>query len=281
MQQHFRPNGIVLQPRDYALLQGLLDSRLMTLKHAAALHFEGKIEAAKKRLQKLHAAGFIFRRARRPQDPAVYTLGRAGYLNLKRAGLIDSAHDPGWAKLYKRQSIGDLMLAHELAVMDVKVSFVTAIAARPDLELAEISTSPDRHKFRVVEAVPAKGGGVRFRSLFAKPDGFLHVSNRDEAARSMDRFIFLEIDRGTESHRRLLDKLRHYDQLRRKGGAFGPASRNHKDHGRFFILLIVFHSETRMANFVSSLQAACSRRKSRARFATIKEVLAHPLDFLR
>jgi len=48
---------ISLQKRDLALLRGLFESRVMTNDHATALYFEGKSEAAKKRLQKLKAAG--------------------------------------------------------------------------------------------------------------------------------------------------------------------------------------------------------------------------------
>ena len=52
-----------LQDRDLALLRGLFECRVMTTDHATALYFEGKGEAAKKRLQKLKAAGFISERS--------------------------------------------------------------------------------------------------------------------------------------------------------------------------------------------------------------------------
>jgi len=50
---------ISLQDRDLALLRGLFESRVMTNNHAAALYFDGKGEAAKKRLQKIKADGLI------------------------------------------------------------------------------------------------------------------------------------------------------------------------------------------------------------------------------
>jgi hypothetical protein len=45
-----------LQDRDFALLRGLFESRVMTAGHIATLYFDGSREAAKKRLQKIKAA---------------------------------------------------------------------------------------------------------------------------------------------------------------------------------------------------------------------------------
>ena len=39
--------GPRLQPRDYDLLRGLFECRMMTLAHAAALHFAGRYEAVR------------------------------------------------------------------------------------------------------------------------------------------------------------------------------------------------------------------------------------------
>jgi hypothetical protein len=50
---------ISLQDRDFDLLRGLFESRVITTDHATALYFDGKSEAAKKRLQKIKAAGLI------------------------------------------------------------------------------------------------------------------------------------------------------------------------------------------------------------------------------
>ena len=48
-----------LQDRDLALLRGLFECRVMTTDHATALYFDGNYDPAKKRLQKLTAAGLI------------------------------------------------------------------------------------------------------------------------------------------------------------------------------------------------------------------------------
>lgn len=45
--------------RDYRLLRGLFESRVMTVQHAAALYFGGSLEAARKRVWKLKNAALV------------------------------------------------------------------------------------------------------------------------------------------------------------------------------------------------------------------------------
>ena len=63
-----------IQDRDVAFLQGLFESRVMTLAHASTLFFGGKPEAAKKRVQKLKAAGYVRERPRHTYEPSVLFL---------------------------------------------------------------------------------------------------------------------------------------------------------------------------------------------------------------
>ena len=56
------------QEFDFALLRGLLEYRVMTAGHITVLFFDGKKEAANKRLQKLKAAGFIGERKRKHEQ---------------------------------------------------------------------------------------------------------------------------------------------------------------------------------------------------------------------
>lgn len=65
---------IELQPRDHALLRGLFESRVMTLAHAADLDFAGRAEMAKKRVQRLKAAGLVRERPLRAYEPSVLFL---------------------------------------------------------------------------------------------------------------------------------------------------------------------------------------------------------------
>jgi hypothetical protein len=80
-----RSNSLQFQERDLALLRGLFECRVMTNDHATSHYFEGKNEAAKKRLQKLKAAGLISERPRRTFEPSILFLTRKGLLTLQRA----------------------------------------------------------------------------------------------------------------------------------------------------------------------------------------------------
>jgi predicted nucleic acid-binding protein len=50
---------VELQERDLAILQGLFESRLMTLNHVTHLYFNGHSEAAKKRIQRLKEDRYV------------------------------------------------------------------------------------------------------------------------------------------------------------------------------------------------------------------------------
>jgi len=76
------------QDRDFTLLRGLFETRVMTTDHATALYFGGKNEAAKKRLQKLKTAGLVSERARRAFEPSILFLTRKGLMLLQEKGVL-------------------------------------------------------------------------------------------------------------------------------------------------------------------------------------------------
>jgi|ERR1043166_5997909 hypothetical protein len=82
------PPGPILQDRDLDILRGLFESRVMTAEHISTLYFEGRREAAKKRLQRLKAAGIIRDRPRRPYQPAVLLLAAKGLRVVNEAGIL-------------------------------------------------------------------------------------------------------------------------------------------------------------------------------------------------
>lgn len=278
MPQHSAYHGTVLQRRDHVLLRDLFASRLTTIAHASTLFFEGSREAAKKRLQKLRAAGFISARSRRPQEAAIYSLTRSGYLALKREGMIDPDEAPGWARLKKRSQIGDFMLAHELAVLDAKAAFWTALAKHSTLNLADFSLSADRHKFRVVDAMSGTQAAVRFRSSFAKPDGFIQIAERRCGQPPKNHYFFLEVDRGTESLGRLLRKARQYAHYYRTGGfarrlgAAPEASRSFP-----FRVLMVFRTEQRRNNVAGKLFSSPQPTRGQVWLATMADLKRDPI----
>src|SRR6266481_2060544 len=94
--------SIELQPRDVSLLRGLFDSRVMTLSHISGLYFEGRDEAAKKRVQKLKAAGLLSERARRAYDRSILFLTRKGFQALFDDGRLPQFPKLSWKALEKR-----------------------------------------------------------------------------------------------------------------------------------------------------------------------------------
>src|SRR5438874_7656748 len=118
---------IVIQTRDLALLRGLFESRLMTLSHAAILYFDGREEAAKKRLQKLKAAGIVAERRRKAYEPSLLFLTSKAFGILRDQGVLSEYPTLTYAALQRRVQVSDLTLRHELEVMGVKVSFHSAV----------------------------------------------------------------------------------------------------------------------------------------------------------
>src|ERR1044072_3640775 len=119
--------SITLQPRDFLLLRALFDSRILTLAHISGLYFEGREEAAKKRVQKLKAAGFISERPRRANDPSLLFLTKQGFQALSDSGYLSQFPQLSWKSLEKRMQVSDLTLRHELEVQEVKTALTLAV----------------------------------------------------------------------------------------------------------------------------------------------------------
>src|SRR5690348_9632866 len=84
---HMKIDGVEIQDRDFELLRGLFECRVMTIKHIAPLYFDGSSDAAKKRLQKIKAAGLIAERKRRSvNEPVVLFLTRKAFGVLRDQG---------------------------------------------------------------------------------------------------------------------------------------------------------------------------------------------------
>ena len=116
------PSGIVVRPRDLEFLCLLLHTRILTLSHAAALIFNGSSEAAKKRIQKLKAAGFVLERRRKAYEPGILFLSKRGFECLRENGALPE-ECADITSFSKRATISELTLHHELEVLDVKVAF--------------------------------------------------------------------------------------------------------------------------------------------------------------
>src|SRR5712691_3504614 len=159
-------DGLNFQDRDFALLRGFFESRIMTTAHIAVLYFDGKREATKKRLQKIKAAGLINERKRRVNEASVLFLTRKGHTLLTQQGAIADFPRLSPTAFEKRADVSQLTIRHELAVMDVKAAFFSALKKSATFSIAEFSTWPLLHQFRG----PRPGHEAE---VLVKPDGFI------------------------------------------------------------------------------------------------------------
>jgi len=203
--------AVSLQERDLALLRGLLESRVMTGGNVASIYFEGKKEAAKKRLQKLKSSGYIGERKRQPNEPSVLSLTGKGFKLLKTQGILTDYPPTSLKSMEKRSRVSDITLRHELEVMDVKAAFHTAIKTTNVFSVAEFTTWTYAHQFK---AVPFSYDG---KEVVVKPDGFVRI-HETKGEEVFEQTFFLEVDRSTETLSTLVSKAASYRDYQKSGG---------------------------------------------------------------
>jgi hypothetical protein len=241
-----KKNAIEIQPRDFELLRGLFESRVMTLAHAGALYFPGTTDMAKKRIQKLKAAGFIRERPRRVSDPSVLFLTRKAFELLQKKGKLADYPRIGLTDLERRADVSKLTMDHELQVIDVKAAMVSAIRSMPAYTVAEFSTWPRLYEF---PACRPDGQTVTMR-----PDGYVRIHEKLADGGVSEHAFFLEVDTGTEVLDRVVEKCLNYRDYQRSGGfaVFCGGSRMEAKAYPFQVL-IVCQSEKRRNNLAQQL----------------------------
>jgi hypothetical protein len=259
-----RPHSVVTD-RDVAILRGLFESRVMGLAHISKLYFEGRDEAAKKRLQKLKAAGLIAERPRQLYETAILFLTRSGIRALGDAGALAEYPQLSISKLEKRMRVSPLTLRHELDCMDVKAGLTAAIAGRPGAALTHFSTWPLLSQF---PAYNSRGARV-----LVKPDGFIRIAEPDG-----ESLFFLEVDRSTESQDILADRAHCYLDFFRRGGLavrFGLKKEEYKSLP--FRVLMTFRNAERRNNAAERLLANRPPILTHSLLTTMDEFISDPL----
>jgi len=261
---------VEVQERDIALLRELFVSRIMTLAHAGALHFEGRSEAAKKRVQKLKAAGFLAERPRKSRDPGILTLTRNGFRELVENGHIADLPRLSAAAFERRARVSDLTIRHELAVMDVKTALVRGISAVPGMKMVEFTTWPLLHQFDVLRG---RAGKVRM-----KPDGFLRVEETSPKGEVFEHTFFLEVDRGSESLDTLTTKALCYREHYASGGYVRSRGGKASEYAEYpFRVLFVMPSEERLRNTAHRLLTTEPPVETQVWLATAADMSNNPL----
>lgn len=224
----------------------------MTRQHMAALCFEGKPEAAKKRVQKLMAAGLVAERKRQPNEPGILFLARRGFKVLDEAGRLASYPQRDWKSFQKRVQVSPATIRHELAVLDVKSAFATAMRDRPGLSLAEFSTWPKLYEFRARRPI-TRDGWTHEREVLMKPDGFIRIHERTPEG-AAEHCFFLEVDHGTESLEVIAGKALGYRHYYHTGGFAKKLGGDPASPGDYpFRVLMVLRSPERLANIARVL----------------------------
>ena len=266
-----RSRHIEIQARDLEVLRGLFESRVMTAEHVAALYFEGRYEAARKRLQGLKAAGYVGQRPRRAYEPAVLFLTRKAFELLCERGAITDYPPITWTALEKRVRVSELTLRHELDVMTVKAAVCLAVSQAPAFEVVEFSTWPLLYQF---EAMNPAGEQVT-----VKPDGLIRIQERAEGGGERYEYtLFLEVDRSTETQEILAHRVACYLDYYRRGGLAARHGRPREEYKAFpFRVLMTFRNAERRNNAAGRLLRNRPPVLTMAWMTTLAEVTSNPL----
>lgn len=256
--------SFALQPRDLELLRGLFESRVMTLAHAAALHFGGSKEAAKKRLQTLKSARLVDERIRRVNEPAVLYLGKRGLEVLRDEGVLAEYPAFDFPVLMKRSRVSALTIRHELSVMDVKAAFHASLRSSRGRSVAEFSTWPRLHEFEADQLV--------------RPDGFVRIHESETDGSLSEHTFFLEVDRSSETLDTLVSRAQAYASYYKTGGFAASQGAPRSAYREYpFRLLIVLKTAERRNNVIEALLQGIPPVLTLAYLSTIDAVRANPL----
>jgi hypothetical protein len=258
-----------IQDRDLLILRGLYESRLMTAEHVSAIYFEGRYEAARKRLQKLKAAGYVGERPRRVYDPAVLFLTRKAFEALCESGTIADLPQMSWIRLEKRVRVSSFTLQHELEVQDVRAALIPAVE-KTGRKVVEFSTWPVMFQFF---APTPSGQNVR-----VDPDGYIHVYET-EGDETYEYRFFLEVDRSTEVHTILGERAACYRNYYQRGGLASRLGQPRDEYEAFpFRVLMIFRTAERRNNTaVEMLTGVRPAIETMTWMTTMTEFLAEPL----
>lgn len=266
-----KSDSLQLQERDFAFLRGLFESRVMTSEHVSTIYFDGKREYTKKRLQKLKAAGLISGRPRRVNEPAILFLTRKAFLRLRNEGQL-SHFPPSSADSFERRAdLSEFTLRHELEIMDVKAAFHAALSKSQKFSLLEFSTWPALYQFEVSR--PGQGADTP-----VKPDGYIHIHEKESGANGFAHDCFLEVDRSSKDQTRLISQALCYRDFYRTGGfaVRKGASRTEVDSFPFRVLMVLKSAERRN-NTAERLLQNVPPILTMVWLATLADVITDPL----
>jgi hypothetical protein len=257
--------------RDFVLLRGLFECRVMTAKHVATLYFDGKKSYTTKRLQKLKAAGLVGERKRRVNERSILFLTRKAFNLLKTEGRLQE-HPPLSANSFvARANVSEMTLRHELEVMDVKAAFHSALNKSEKFSILKFSTWPLLYQFEVSRSGYGRDGLMR-------PDGFICIQEKEAGTNGLSYDCFLEVDRSHEHHDLLVGKARSYLEFYKSGGYAVRNGASRSDVKDFpFRALMVLKTAARRNNTAERLVQNDPPILTQTWLTTFAEVTTNPL----
>lgn len=262
--------SFALQERDIALLRDLFESRVMTAAHVAALHFDGRAEAAKKRLQKLKAAGLIGERRRAVNEPAALIIAKNGLSLLGEHGILRQYPPLSLSAFEKRAQVSDLTVRHELEVMDVKAAFHSALRGSAKFSIAEFGTWPRLYEFPATTPTGTES--------VVRPDGFIRIHENESDGGLSEHAFFLEVDRSTETLDTLVSRANAYLDYYKSGGFAERNGAPRSDYKEYpFRVLMVFKTAERRNNMAECLLRNIPPILTQVYLSTIGEAGKDPL----
>jgi len=233
--------------RDKLILLDLIESRVLTLDQIRAMFFPDTKDMAKKRVQRLKAADFLTERPRRIGEPSILHLTWKAYVALRDGGHVGENSRLSPKTFKRRMAVSGATLTHELMIGDVRTSFIVAMQRSKELELTDFNVWPRRYDFTVSHG---------HNRVNVKPDGHLRFSEKrnDE---DFEYDFFLEVDTGSETLDRVVEKCVSYREYHRSGG-YAVFCGGKKDESKSypFRVLVVCRSEDRRNNLAERLLQA-------------------------
>ena len=235
----------VLTDRDICVLDFLARYRELRREQLQRALFPS-LATANKRLRWLYQQGLVgrtFLPVLHGSSQAVYALERKGAERLAAQRQVDP-DALEWRS--SRTERSPFFLEHRLAINDVRLAFELT-AQKAAHSLAWQPEPACHHRFPVWD--PEKRQERRF---FLGPDAYARTTGPDGAVA-----FFLEVDRGTEGHRRLVDKVQTYLSL----SASGQYQAHYAPEGSkaFRVLFVVTTGEQRLRNIKTVLERSTDR----------------------
>ncbi|KAA3595841.1 MAG: hypothetical protein DWQ06_16615 [Calditrichaeota bacterium] len=243
------PPKIILQKRDIDLLEALGKYRYLTTSQISKLIFPGKHEqGARRRLTKLYHNKYIdrlFLESGFVLGEAVYFLDRDGY----KVIVQERGYEGNFQK--KNRQVKPIFLRHTIDEIEFRLALEKSVSELEHIELVKWYSEYD---MKDSHATKRKDKYFIYDEIFdpnttkvisVYPDSLFVLGSSGREA-----LYFLEVDRGTESSKKIIEKMRTYYLyfLSNKFSKYANVKR--------FKVLLVAHSHRRAESLRSNVQGS-------------------------